>query len=324
MFRTELTISPSSFKINHGNKLLTIGSCFSQVIGERLVNNKFDTLVNPFGTVFNPVSICRLLENSLTDNFAGIDSPIESRGVWYNHHVHSDFYGKTKDELNSKIKENLKRVHNHLLQLDTLIITLGSAFVYKLNFDKEIVANCHKVPAGSFTKELLSVEEIVKSFSSLIDQLKIQNSKLKIILTVSPVRHTKDSLSLNSVSKSILRIACHKLSERSPEVFYFPSYEIMLDDLRDYRFYKEDMIHPTEVAEEYIWNKFSETYFEEGTKDILKEWSSVVKALQHKPFRTDSLEYRSFLNETLEKLKLLSGKIEVNKEMEDIKNKLQL
>jgi hypothetical protein len=324
MFRTELNISFSPFKINHSNKLLTIGSCFSQVIGERLYVNKFDVLVNPFGTIFNPVSICRLLESSMTGNFSDIDTSVESRRVWFNHHVHSDFYGTTKEELNSKLKEKFKQVHHYLLQSNTLIITLGTAFVYKLKATNEIVANCHKVPAGNFIKELLTVEEIVNVFTKVIDQFKAQNLKLKIILTVSPVRHIKDTLPLNAISKSILRVACHALSERFPEVFYFPSYEIMMDDLRDYRFYKEDMIHPTEVAEEYIWNKFSDSYFEDETKRIIKEWLSVSKALQHKPFRIDSSEYRNFLVETLRKLELLNGKINVNEEIGNIKNKLPL
>jgi hypothetical protein len=322
MFRTELNIASSPFKINHRSKLLTIGSCFSQVIGERLSNNKFDVFVNPFGTIFNPVSITRLLENSMINNFEGIDSSVESSGVWFNHHVHSDFYGTTKEELYSKLKTNLKQVHEYLLQSDTLIITLGTAFVYKLKSNNEIVANCHKVPANNFTKELLTVDEIVNSFGNFINQFKIQNLKFKIILTVSPVRHTKDTLPLNAVSKSILRVACHELSEHFPEVFYFPSYEIMTDDLRDYRFYKEDMIHPTEVAEEYIWNKFSDVYFDQKTKEIIKEWSAVSKALEHKPFRLDSAEYRIFLTETLKKLELLKGKININEEIEKLKNKL--
>jgi hypothetical protein len=318
MFRTELTIHSSSERINHGSKIMTIGSCFSQVIGERLSQNKFDALVNPFGTVFNPISIFKLLENSTSNNFSMLDASVENKNTWFNYHVHSDVYGNTKEELNSKLEEKIKYVNEFLLQTDTLIITFGTAFVYKLKSNNEIVANCHKQPAANFTKELLTVEEIVTSFESFLNQFKTKNSKLKIILTVSPVRHTKDSLTLNSVSKSILRIACHELSKRFSNVIYFPSYEIMLDDLRDYRFYKEDMIHPTEVAEEYIWNKFSDVYFENETKQLIKEWSSVSMALNHKPFRKDSEEYKKFLAETLRKLESLNKKINVREEIEFI------
>ena len=324
MFRTELNIIPSLEKIEHGNKIITIGSCFSQVIGERLSKNKFETLVNPFGTIFNPVSIFRLLENSISSNFSILSSSVLSQSIWFNYHVHSDLYGDTEEELKSRVEEKVKEVNQWLNQADVLIITLGTAFVYKLNSNREIVANCHKQPSSNFTKELLTVDEIIKTFIFLFDQLKIQNSKLKIILTVSPVRHTKDTLQLNSVSKSILRVACHELSNCFSAVTYFPSYELMIDDLRDYRFYKEDMIHPTEVAEEYIWNKFSETYFKEETKEIIKEWSSVYKALRHKPFRENSEEYKKFLNETLKKLELLKGKINVQEEIDFLRDKINI
>ncbi len=324
MFRTELNLVPSPDKISYRSKIVTIGSCFSQVIGERLLTNKFDVLVNPFGTVFNPISIFRLLENSLSTNVSHTTTNVENKGAWFNYHVHSDFYGRTQEELSLKLAEKFNQVNHYLENTTTLIITFGTAFVYKLKSTNEIVANCHKKPATDFIKELLTVEEIISSFITTYSRLKIKNPNLKIILTVSPVRHTKDSLQLNSVSKSILRVACHELSEQFPEVVYFPSYELMMDDLRDYRFYKEDMIHPTEVAEEYIWNKFSEVYFEEETKETIKDWSSLSKALHHKPFREDSEEYKNFLLATLKRLKLLEGKINVKEEIKSITNLLHL
>jgi len=324
MFRTELTIEPSNLKINHDSKIITVGSCFAQVIGEKLNRNKFDVLANPFGTVFNPISILRLLENAVSENFVALDSSVQSQGVWFNHHFHSDNYGNTKETLDSLLKEKLNQVKARLLQTDILILTFGTAFVYKLKSNNEVVANCHKAPSINFNKELLTVDEIVTTFTSIINQFKIKNLKFKIIITVSPVRHTKDTLSLNSVSKSILRLACHELSKRFPEVIYFPAYEIMMDDLRDYRFYKEDMIHPTEVAEDYIWNKFSETYFNENTKSLNKEWESISKALQHKPFREDSEEYKKFLSETLKKLEALDGKLDVRLEIEQLRRNVKL
>lgn len=322
MFRTELIIPSSSQKISHTSKLLTIGSCFSQVIGERLSENKFEVIVNPFGTVFNPDSIFRLLESAAKNNFSMIDAPLTRDGSWFNYHVHSDFYGSTKEELNTKLKTILKTIHEALPKVDTLIITLGTAFVYRLKSNNEIVANCHKIPAVNFSKELLTVQEIINAFSDLLNQFRIQNLQFKILLTVSPVRHTKDTIPLNSVSKSVLRLACHELSAKFENVFYFPAYEIMMDDLRDYRFYKEDMIHPTEVAEEYIWNKFSDTYFEEETKKLVQDWRSISKALRHKPFREDSEEHRKFLANLLERLKLLQGRIDVREEIEKVSMKL--
>ncbi|HSZ24473.1 MAG TPA: GSCFA domain-containing protein [Cytophagaceae bacterium] len=322
MFRTEFTIGVSSTKLNHQNKILTIGSCFSQVIGERLLQNKFDVLVNPFGTIFNPISIFKLLKNALLNDFETIDAAVENHGVWFNYHVHSELYGSTKEVLNSKLKGKLQQVNDVIKQTDFLIITFGTAFIYKLKSTNEVVANCHKVSGNNFDKELLTVKEISNSCIDFIQQANVYNPKLKIILTVSPVRHTKDSILLNSVSKSVLRLACHELSEQFSEILYFPSYEIMMDDLRDYRFYKEDMIHPTEVAENYIWNKFSDAYFEEKTKEIIKEWESVFKALQHKPFHIESAEYRKFLTGTMNRLELLKEKIDVRKEIESLRIKL--
>ncbi|HVD98957.1 MAG TPA: GSCFA domain-containing protein [Cytophagaceae bacterium] len=322
MFRTEINIPSSPEKINHEHKLLTIGSCFSQVIGEQLKENKFEVVANPFGTVFNPVSIFRILESVLKNDFSLLDRSVESNGVWFNYHTHSDFFGNTREALELKIKDQLQKAHAHLLKTNFLIITLGTAFVYRLKKENEIVANCHKIPAAHFTKELLSVQEVVRSFETLHAQLKSQLPALKIILTVSPVRHTKDTLPLNAVSKAALRLVCHECSEKHENVFYFPSYEIMMDDLRDYRFYKQDMIHPTEVAEEYIWNKFSETYFSEETKKILSEWASLLKALQHKPFRGGTKEHSAFLEDTLSRLKKLNGKINLEEEINDMLNKI--
>ncbi len=322
ILRTELNIPPSTLQLNHKNKLLSIGSCFSQVIGERLSSNKFETLVNPFGTIFNPISIFRLLGDSVSGNFSILDSSVENKGVWFNHHVHSEIYGKHKEELDLGLTSKLKVVGQNLAEVDVLIITLGTAFVYRQKSNNEIVANCHKQTASGFSKELLTVEEIILSFTALHHQLKIKNSKFKIILSVSPVRHTKDTLQLNSVSKSILRLACHEIVKSFQEVEYFPSYEIMMDDLRDYRFYKEDLIHPTEQAEKYIWDKFSDVYFGDETKGIIKEWSSLSRALQHKPFREDTSEYKKFLAETLKRLELLGDNINVKEEVNLILRKL--
>ena len=317
-FRTELNPLPTTKKISYHDKIVTIGSCFSQVIGERLLNNKFEVLVNPFGTIFNPISIFRLLQQPIDKSI--IDGTIENKGAWFNHHVHSSINATSKELLNLKLNDHLNQFALSIKNATTLIITLGTAFVYKQKSTNELVANCHKIPSDFFTKSLLSTEDIVVSFGTVYAQLKKQSPGLEIILTVSPVRHTKDTLELNSLSKSILRLACHEISQQFSDVLYFPSYELMMDDLRDYRFYKEDMIHPSEVAEEYIWNKFSELYFNTSTNEIIKEWSSVSKALQHKPFREDSQEYKKFLSSTLKRLELLEGKINVVEEITTIKN----
>jgi hypothetical protein len=178
------------------------------------------------------------------------------------------------------------------------------------------------MPASNFTKSLLSQKKVLESFEEFYRDLKAFNPNCKIITTVSPVRHIKDTLQLNSVSKSVLRLACQSIAETYSDVFYFPSYEIMLDDLRDYRFYKPDMIHPSEEAEEYIWNKFSECYFDNPTKEFIKKWNPLLTALQHKPFHLQSTAHQSFLTKTLLQLEELSKTVNVDKEIASIKSQI--
>jgi propanediol dehydratase small subunit len=319
LFRTELITPPAPFLLSHQNKLLTIGSCFSQVIGQRLANHKFDVLVNPYGTIFNPISIARLLEHSWYPDQPIPDTTTEHSGYWWNHHVHSDWYATSHEALLQKLEAGRSKVHQHLQQTDTLLITFGTAYVYRRREDGVLVANCHKVPASHFTKELLTVEEIVLAWENLQT---ILGDKINIVLTVSPVRHTKDTLPLNAVSKAVLRLACHLLSERFANVHYFPSYEIMQDDLRDYRFYKDDLLHPTEMAEQYIWEKFSASFFSSATQALLQDWDSVQKALRHKPFREDSAAHKRFLEDTLQRLLKLRHQIPVEQELASLQEKL--
>jgi hypothetical protein len=195
--------------------------------------------------------------------------------------------------------------------------------VYENKKSKEIVSNCHKKPQINFDKFLLSQKRIVESFEKFYQELKNINKEVRIILTVSPVRHIKDTLELNSVSKSILRLTCHTLSGAYSDIEYFPSNEIMIDDLRDYRFYKADMIHPSEVAIDYIWEKFGETYFGEETLKFIGEWSKIKSALNHKPFQSDSPAHQQFLKETLSKLNQLKSRVDVSEEIEALKEQLQ-
>ena len=321
MFRTELKPEPSADKISHHHQLLTIGSCFAQVIGEKLRQNKFEVLSNPFGTIFNPVSIFKLLETAHKKDASLLNTYVENNGLYFNHHLHSDFYKESKTALENDVKNTIDQVHHQLLKSDYLLITLGTAYVYRFKETGEIVANCHKVPSDQFVKELLSVQDIINAFDQFYTSLSGQ--ALKIILTVSPVRHIKETIPLNAASKAVLRLACHELAQKYNQIQYFPAYEIMIDDLRDYRFYKEDMIHPTEQAENYIWEKFSDVYFNSSTKEIIEEWSSLRKAITHKPLRPNSAEYIKFLKETLNRLKLLNQKLNVSEEIKNITEKIQ-
>jgi hypothetical protein len=323
VFRTEISIPSSPIRIDHQSGILTIGSCFSDVIGEKLLKNKLKVLANPFGVIFNPESIFTLLNASLDENEFSKDAYIENKNIWRNYYFHSELHGNTLEELSRKINMQKTLAHNFLLKASVLTITFGSGFVYRLKSTHEVVSNCHKMPTSLFTKELLSPEQITKSFDLFYKKVISTNPELKIILTVSPVRHIKDSIQLNSVSKSVLRMACHSLAKSNENISYFPAYEIMMDDLRDYRFYKEDMIHPTEVAENYIWGKFIDTYLETQSKEFIREWSGILKSLEHKPFHPESENHQAFIKETIRKIKSLKGDIDMGNELNLLENQLK-
>lgn len=322
-FRTAISLTPSPFEITLATPLLSIGSCFSNCIGHRLSENKFNIITNPFGTIFNPISIFRLLNYAVTGENPPANTYVQNDGIWKNIDLHSDFSDAHKDLLEEKIIQAIATVRESLPTLSYLLITPGTALVYETKQENYLVANCHKLPSSNFhQKRLLAVEEIISSFERLKQNLAKVNPDLRYIFTVSPVRHIKDSLELNSWSKSVLLMAAKKLAHEDEKIEYFPSYEIMMDDLRDYRFYTSDMIHPTSVAEDYIWNGFSNRYFRNSTVAFLKQWSKIKEALAHKPFHPDSTAYQTFLSKTISKLAALNTTTDVSKEIGILKERL--
>jgi lysophospholipase L1-like esterase len=307
-FRTTFQIPPSTNKISLNSQTLTVGSCFADVVGNQLRNNKLDVLVNPFGTLFNPLSIFKVISPSYTQ--ADERLYVENQKIWLHYDLHSQFISNLKDNLEAQINQTLYAINSLLPTTNHLIITFGTAFIYRLLDPQTYVANCHKMP------------NICKGFAILHKELKEINPDLKIILTVSPVRHTKDGIPENQVSKSILRAACHYLNTDYENVEYFPSYEIMIDDLRDYRFYKPDLIHPNEVAEQYIFEKFAETYFDEELKNFIKEWTSIQTSLNHRPFNEKSENHQVFLKKLLEDLMKISGRVDVREEVNFVRQKI--
>ncbi len=303
-FRTEITC-PTAHPIGLKDTLLTSGSCFADQFGNWLQKNKFKVQVNPFGPNYNPISIHKSLTDSIT---MGLDRNlfVEHQNIWHHYDYHSQWSSLKKEELEKSIHAQLVKVQQHLLKTDVLLITYGTAWVYQHKSLNSVVSNCHKIPANQFDKKLLSVEEITTSFSHLYSTLKQVRPKLRILLTVSPVRHVKDTLSLNSASKATLRLACHQLINQFKEVDYFPSYEIMMDDLRDYRFYERDKIHPTEEALDYINQKFSDQCFSMEVKNFVDQWTIIRQALNHKPYHPTSHAHQQFLKELLLKLKAIS------------------
>lgn len=322
MFRTELIPEASPVKINLKDRILTVGSCFSDSIGAQLFQSKFNVLANPFGVSYNPHSIHKLLRYAIHNQAAPENTYTENQELFVNYDFHSSFSAQKKTAIESKIRETVGASHYFLKEAKWIFITYGTAWVYERKDTGEIVSNCHKFPAAGFTKSLLSQKKVLESFEEFYRDLKKYNPDCKLILTVSPVRHIKDTLPLNSVSKSVLRLACQSITETYSDAFYFPSYEIMLDDLRDYRFYKADMIHPSAEAEDYIWNKFSDCYFDNATKEFLKKWVSLYTSLQHKAFNSGTSAHQSFLSKTLSQLEELSKVINVDQEIASVKSQI--
>jgi hypothetical protein len=314
-FRTELKIGLPPFSISLKNKILLAGSCFADVVGNFLKDNKFPVLANPFGNIYNPHSLFKLLNDCVHEKKNEEHTFINRDNVWFNYNFHSEIFSTFKEELETKLETIQREVFEFIKEADILILTLGTSYVYRLVNNDEIVSNCHKISPDNFRKYLLSPKEIIDDFEYLRNSLSNIRPDLKIILTVSPVRHIKDTIPLNNVSKSILRTAIHYIIESFPDTYYFPAFEIMMDDLRDYRFYKDDLIHPTKMAENYIWKKFSEAYLDSEALTFIKEWEKLRKAIYHKPFQPESTQHQRFLKDLKDRLNLLNTKADLDEEI---------
>jgi len=323
MFRTELTIAPQERQLARTARVLTVGSCFADSLGTRLRLNKVNALVNPFGTVFQPLALAQLLRAAAGEEQDWQQHVVEARGRWQSYDFHSTIGAESPVELLQLIQETVQRVGDFVRTADAVVLTLGTAWAYRLRETGELVSNLHKLPASLFEKELLTADEIVNGLAEVHALLRRANPAIRIILTVSPVRHIKDTLPLNAVSKSVLRVACHYLSELLPGVSYFPAYELLTDELRDYRFYASDMLHPSEVAEDYIWDKFTRAYFDADFGRFRKEWAAVRQSLGHRPLHLGAPEHRTFLDQTVERLERLNGQgVDVRQELREVQRQL--
>jgi hypothetical protein len=279
LFRTTYKAKPSNLRFNYDDSLFLIGSCFSNNISEYLTHRKFKVLSNPYGILFNPISIFQCLEELIElRTYTEIDL-VEHNELQHSLSHHSDFSGLEKEAVLKHINEQIKEAHHFLKQTTHLYITLGSSWVYK--YEGGLVANCHKIPNHKFEKVLLNVADISVAYQELLPKLKAFNPKLKIVFTISPVRHLKDGFEENNLSKSILRTAIHQIQSSSNEIAYFPSYEIMMDDLRDYRFYEADMLHPNKTAIDYIWEQFKISYVDESVWPLMTRIENLQIAMSH-------------------------------------------
>ena len=322
MFRTELHPASPNFKIEVGAPLLTIGSCFSDLIGQRLQDFKFPVMVNPFGTIFHPSIACQLLQMAIEDRCPAPDTYVQLEGRWVSYLLHSRIHANSPEALEEKLGILFPAVKEQLQKSEVMMLTAGTAFLYTRQAGGQGVANCHKQPQKLFNKKLSTIEEIAEGFSAFYQSIKEINPSVQVILTVSPVRHLKDTLELNSVSKSTLRLATHQITEQYQDVYYFPSYELLLDDLRDYRFFGRDLLHPSEEGEEYIWQKFMTSCFSEHALQFIKDWGQVRRALSHRPFNPSSAAHQQFLQKTIDKLSHLPYQIDVSQEISQLKSQL--
>ncbi|MGE0590264.1 MAG: GSCFA domain-containing protein [Cyclobacteriaceae bacterium] len=321
-FRTVLQLPSLPDKIGIQDSILTIGSCFADNLGKKLRDNKFSVSVNPFGTSYNPVSIHKQLIYSITNGRPSADTYGELNDTHFNFDFHSSFSTLNRQSLEKNISNTIEKQYSFLKSAKVLMITYGTAWVYERNENSEIVSNCHKISGTAFRKSLLTQKRVLESFENLYKQLVEFNPDIRIILTLSPVRHIKDTLELNAVSKAVLRLTCHTLSELYKNVSYFPAFEIVMDDLRDYRFYDRDLLHPSQEAIDYIWKKFRESYLDQSTNSFIDQWEPIAKALQHKPFQPESIAHQKFLKQTLAQLENLKGVANVNREIQQIKEQL--
>ena len=317
MFKLNFDIPRSKETIHIKDPLYLIGSCFSDEIGQRLLINKFEAISNPFGTIYNPTSIFKLMRGEFRP-----ENIIESQGVYYHWDCHGEIAGLSPEELNERFLICQEQSKAFLQKTKWLIITLGTSYIYRLKSTDQVVANCHKVPQKEFAKELLTTESIIEDFNQTMNFLKSINKGLQIIFTVSPVRHVRDGLVENNRSKGILINATQQIVDNYDNCSYFPSYEIMIDELRDYRFYRRDRIHPSEEAVDYIWDRFIKTCFDEESQHFLEEWKKVKSALNHRPFNPKSEAHQYFIKKTLDQLNQLNELVDVSVEKESLEKQL--
>ena len=303
-FHLAFTPNPLMPRIRHADKLLLCGSCFTEQMGAKLRQYKFRTLENPNGILFNPVSIATAVNGYIENKqYSEADLFLQDE-TWGSWDHHTRFSALTAEESLAMINTSQNNAHHFLKNADWLLLTLGSSFVYERG-EGSVVANCHKLPADKFRKRLLPVQELLAVLDEMIHRLREFNPGLQIIFTISPVRHLRDGFVENNRSKAALIQAVHQLVDKFGHLHYFPAYELVIDDLRDYRFYAEDMVHPNFAATQYVWEKFMATAIEENAHGLMKEIGQLNAARNHKAFNPGSVAHQAFLKKNLEKAQYL-------------------
>jgi hypothetical protein len=298
-FRTTVKTGENRSWLHHSDNVVLLGSCFSESIGSRMQGAFIHATINPFGTLYNPMSIARGVDRLIANEpIAGKDLFMQG-GVWNSYDFHSRHSLPDKQVTIDHMSKCIEEGHKALKEAQLLTVTLGTSLIYRLKATGEVVANCHKVPQHEFDRKMASVNDMAQVLDAMLAKLHEFNPELHIIMTVSPIRHIADGLDTNSLSKAALRIAIHEaISQHRDYCDYFPAYEIMLDDLRDYRFYGSDMVHPSDVAVEYIWQVFQGAYLDDRSALAVARCERVHKRIQHRPMSANRETVQRFNNDT--------------------------
>lgn len=307
-FFTEIKIPEFPWKMDYSKRMMFFGSCFSENIGQQLTDLKFDIDLNPFGILFNPISIANSLRILMEKRVFTQADLFKDQGRWNSFSHHSRFSDVNREAALEKINDRIALSHEFLLKADFLMITFGTSWVYELKETGKVVTNCHKVPSSQFKRFRLDVSEITEVYRELLSELWRFNPNLKLVFTVSPIRHWKDGAVENQVSKAALLLAIDRLFKGfgNKQIGYFPSYELMMDELRDYRFYAEDMLHISPVAIDYIFDRFARAMITNESLKVTKEVVKIRKAVLHRPVNAESVEYEKFLLYNLEEINKLT------------------
>lgn len=300
--QTTIEIEDIETPISYQHKIMAIGSCFVENIGQRLNALKYNIAINPFGIQYNPQSISTGLSRLLEGNAYQASDLFQHNGLWHSFAHHGSFSAIDKEETLSSINQRLAEASQHLKETDILVVTLGTAWVYSLKADGHSVNNCHKMPAAHFSRHRLSVTDVVLALEQPLQLIFERFPKMSVLLTVSPIRHLKDGAVENQLSKATLLLAAETLGRQFAQISYFPAYELMMDELRDYRFYARDLTHPNDLAIDYIWERFERHCLASADKTLRIRIEKIISAIQHRPLHPNSVAYKAFLEKQLTEL----------------------
>ena len=306
--QTQLPLENKRQLIDYNSKLVLLGSCFAENIAEKFSYYKFQNEVNPLGVLFHPIAILDLLTRAHENNPYSEKDIFFSNGCWQSFQSHSRLNSISQIEILDHLNKALKSTQDQLKNASHVILTFGTAWVYEHIQSKTIVANCHKQPQKEFEKSILSIDQLQDTFNSIISILKSFNPKVTVVFSISPVRHLKDGFVENNLSKAHLITALHSVINTSENTHYFPSYELLMDELRDYRFYKQDMVHPNQIAIDYVWEKFQPIWIDADVNPIMQEVNQLQKGFAHKPFNPLAEEHAIFLSSLAKKAKAMESR----------------